>query len=346
MKKIAAIVLGISLCSAVSRAGSVPFGAASAFNIVALGCSSSSAPCSGPKAGNVSTTADVEGRIAAAGTISGATTVGSTLGSDPYGSLANGYAMVAATSITGGPYNVNGGGNVWTPTNSATYNWNDGGHVVTTGSDPFNFTGVATAMQAETTYLNTYVYPSSEVGYVCASGTTTCDGVSKTAAYLELYGTSTALNVFTLTSGQFGTGAGNNLDIVVPTGSTVIVNVSGTTETLNTALFFDGSQTTDGTDDNDILFNFDDATSIAIDGQFDASILAPYAVLTGGSQMGGNFIVAKVGTTGEVHNDEFTGTLPAGSPSVTVTPEPGTLMLMGTGILSMAGLIRRRIRRG
>lgn len=45
--------------------------------------------------------------------------------------------------------------------------------------------------------------------------------------------------------------------------------------------------------------------------------------------------------TDEVHNMEFTGTLPNG-PNV-VTPEPASLMLMGTGMLGLAAALRRRL---
>ena len=95
---------------------------------------------------------------------------------------------------------------------------------------------------------------------------------------------------------------------------------------------------------NNILFNFAGAQTVTINGQFNASLLAPFAVLTGSAQMGGTFIAAAIGQTGEVHNDEFTGTLPP--PTITSpAPEPGTLALMGTGITALAGVIRRRIRR-
>ncbi len=80
---------------------------------------------------------------------------------------------------------------------------------------------------------------------------------------------------------------------------------------------------------------------MAIDAQFSASVLAPFAVLTGTGQMDGNFIAAQIGQTGEVHNIEFDGTLPPTDPDSPV-PEPGTLALMGTGVLSMAAAIRRK----
>ena len=60
--------------------------------------------------------------------------------------------------------------------------------------------------------------------------------------------------------------------------------------------------------------------------------------------MGGTFIAAAIGETGEVHNDEFTGTLPP-PPTISHAPEPGSLVLMGTGITALAGAFGRRAKR-
>jgi choice-of-anchor A domain-containing protein len=320
----------LTAVSAVCYADTATFGVASAYNLVALGY--------GSTAGNIGTTADVEGRIAAANQITQATTIGSTLGSDPYGSLANDYAMVAGTGITATNYfNVNGGGNVYTPANSASYNWNESpkGSLVTTGSDPINFAGLRTTLDAQ----------SLQLGTLTPNGTVTL-GTGSNPSWLVLNGTSKTLNVFTLTSAQFAS-ANNPLDIQVPAGSTVVINVQGTNVTLGTSIYFNGQEETDSNDDqNMILFNFPDASTVAINGQLDGAVLAPFATLTGSSQMGGNIIAAAIGQTGEVHNDEFGGTLPSPpSPPPTATPEPGTLALMGTGLLFMAGWLARRGRR-
>lgn len=85
-----------------------------------------------------------------------------------------------------------------------------------------------------------------------------------------------------------------------------------------------------------ILFNFPDADTSNIDG----AILAPHAYLSGSTDLGGNTDAAGIGQTGEVHNDSYDGTLPGASGSP--TPEPATLFLLGTGLLSIAGLLNRR----
>lgn len=141
-----------------------------------------------------------------------------------------------------------------------------------------------------------------------------------------------------MTAAEFAD-ATHPLDIQVPGGSTVIINVQGANVTLGAGIYFNGVQESDSNDDgNKILFNFADAVTVSIDGQFDGTLLAPFAILTGDSQMGGTFIAAQVGETGEVHYGGFDGTLPN-----TVTPEPGTFGLMAIGLLSLAGALRRRM---
>jgi choice-of-anchor A domain-containing protein len=132
------------------------------------------------------------------------------------------------------------------------------------------------------------------------------------------------------------------IDIQAPAGSTIIVNVTGTNLALGTGIYYNENQNSGDSSLNDnILFNFADAQTVTINGQFNASLLAPFAVLTGSAQMGGNFIAAAIGQTGEVHNDEFTGTLPP-PPTTSQAPEPGSFVLMGSGLVALAGAMRRR----
>jgi choice-of-anchor A domain-containing protein len=331
---IALVFAGFLCGSTVTYADSAPFGVASAFNLVALGTVNSSGQT--VIAGNIGTQADVEGRMAAANQITQATTIGSTLRSDPYGSLAGGYALVAGGGVTAGNYfNINGGGNVYASTNSAGYNWNENprGSLVKSGPSPINFSSLRSTLDAETLQLASLT-ANGVVGAPTPHG--------GNPSWLVLSGSSATLNVFTVTAAQFAD-ANHPLDIVVPAGSTVIINVQGTNVTLGTGIYFNGTQESDSNDDsNDILFNFAGASTVAIDGQLNGAVLAPFALLTGSSQMGGNFIAAQIGQTGEIHNDEFSGTLPNFSPEnsfPTEAPEPGTLVLMGGGILFLASLL-------
>lgn len=306
-----------------AHADSAPFGVLSAYNLVALGTTGSNAI-----AGSISTGSELEGRAAAANELLSVGGIGQNLRNDPWGSLANGYALVAGGGISDAQsFSIGCAGcNVWAPSSSAKINFNGGGQLYTTGSDPINFNVERLAMQSESGYLAT----------LTANGTVRGN---------TLTGTSKTLNIFNVTTTQLN--SMNNMNIVTPPGSTVIINVlndgSSSTFKISTAMSINGAQASDSNYDNgDILFNFSEATNLDIDAQFDASILAPYSILNGGSQMGGNFIVAQVDTTGEVHNHEFEGSLP--TPPKNETPEPASLALMGTGILLMAGLQWRRKR--
>jgi len=319
-KRVSVVVSCLFAGCLAAHADSAPFGVLSAYNLVALGTTGSNAI-----AGNVSTGSDVEGRVAAVNDLMSVGTIGATLRNDPWGSLANGYALVAGGGITTTQSFSIGctGCNAWAPSSSAKINFNGGGQLYTTETDPINFNSVRSTMQAESAYLAT----------LTANGTVSGN---------TLTGTSTTLNVFNLTTAQVANI--NNMSIVTPPGSTVIINVVNTdsdnTFALTTAMSIDGAQASDSNYDNgDILFNFPQATALDINAQFDASILAPYSILNGSNQMGGNFIVAQIDATGEVHNHEFDGTVP--TPPEDEAPEPASLGLMGTGLLLMAGKLWR-----
>jgi choice-of-anchor A domain-containing protein len=291
------------------------FGVASAYNLVAL-------------TGNISDSADITGRIAADGQVTQATTIGSGLRtSDTYLTLAsaNGgpWAIVAAGGIpTSNSFNVNAGGNVYSSTatgasfNFANENYSGsaytGSKLVTGGSSPINFSTLQTEMYALTKQLagltaNGVVCSVNSSGKIVSGGGCPSSSTSYNPSWLVLYGTSTTTNIFNLTQAQFQ--GSNNLDIVVPAGSTVIINVAGTSDTLQSSIYYNGTTVAD-TNASSILFNFASATTVTINGQFDAALLAPYAKLSGGSQMGGMFIAASIGSTGEVHYDAFKGSIP------------------------------------
>jgi len=331
MTPIAVLFLGFIGFTGFSHADSLPLGIASAYNLVALGTVDSSGNT--VIAGNISTQADVMGRVAAANIINSGTTIGSGLGSnDPYGYAAT-FAVVAGVGVSSGTtFNINGGGSVYSPNGQGQYNWNENprGSLVTTGSSGINFSALRTTLDAETLQL-AGLATTGTVGAATPAG--------GNPSWFVLSGTSTILNIFNLTAAEFAD-TNHPLDIQVPVGSTVIINVDGTSVTLGAGIYVNGVQESDtNDDDNMILFNFGQATSVTIDGQLDGAVLAPFAILSGNSQMGGTFIAAAIGQTGEIHNDEFDGTLPT---TTAATPEPGSLALLGTGVLSAVGMIPRR----
>jgi len=318
-------VSGATTCSiTIAQQTSCTLGTANAYNLVSL-------------TGNISDGADITGRIAAAGQVTQATTIGDALRTnDPYFLQAqvNGgpYAIVAGGGIAaGGSFSINAGGNVYSSTSTnATFNFANedysgslyaGSNLMTGGHSPIDFS----VLQAQMTDLSGVLSGLAANGVVCTvnnSGSIVAGNGCPSSpvhfnpgsqhynpSWIVLYGSSATTNVFNLTQAQFQNS--NNLDIEVPTGSTAIINVAGQSDRLQRDIYFQGSTVTDANASN-ILFNFATATSVTLDGQIFATVLAPYASLTGGSQMGGVFIAGNIGSTGQVHYDAFGGKLPDG----------------------------------
>ncbi|HEU4636554.1 MAG TPA: choice-of-anchor A family protein [Edaphobacter sp.] len=310
--------------------GLAPFGVASAYNLVALGTVDSHGNT--VIAGNIATNADITGRVAAAGMVTSGTTIGSNLYSDPWGSLAS-FDLVSTGGLNSGEqFNINSHGNVYAPGSNGNFNFNGGGHRVTTGSSGIDFNTLRTTLDSASLGLATLTANGQVLG---------TNHSSVNPSFFVLKGTSSTLNIFNITAAQFGD-TNHPLDIIAPAGSTIIINVDGTNVSLGTGIYYNDHQNSgDSNADSNILFNFSNASTVTINGQLTASALAPFAILSGNSQMAGTFIAAAIGQTGEVHNQEFTGTLPPTTP-VAATPEPTSLALMGTGITALAGLLRRR----
>jgi len=303
-------------------------GIAGAFNIVALG--------SGSTAGNISDNSDIGGRVAAAGQIS-VPVVGQSIINDQNGALANGNIIVAGNGTTSGDHtSLGANGNVFAfASDSSHFNFNGhSGSLTTTGSSPIDFSALRTTLDSE----------SLSLGALAANGQVLVHGQpgfpsGANPSFLALVGTDPNLNVFNITAAQLAD-VNHPLDIVVPAGSTVIINVDGTSLTLGGAIYIDGVQVSETSDAGaNILFNFDDATSVTLNGQLTASLLAPFATIAGNSSIDGTIIAAAFNDNGEVHNAEFTGNLP-GPPAA--APEPGSLLLLGSGLAAITGLIARK----
>jgi choice-of-anchor A domain-containing protein len=336
LNKLILPMLMLSLVPAVGYADPIPvFGVASAYNLVALGSST--------YAGNITLGPDVGGRVAAAGTITSSpsgSTIGSSIVNDTFGGLAA-YGLVAAGGLTAGStFFMNGGGNAYAPSSAATIDFNDGGSLITSAISPINFAALQSALDAESLTLAGLAV-NGTVGAPTPPG--------GNPSWLVLGGNA-AVNVFNLTANQFATAT---LDIEVPADATVIINVAGTNVTLGNAIYFGGVQNHgDSAADENLMFNFSTATKVDVSAGLDASVLAPLALLTSSGQIDGNFIAAQIDITGsgEAHNVEFTGNLvQSGSPKdnpppppATVVPEPGTLLMMGTGALALAMGLRRK----
>jgi choice-of-anchor A domain-containing protein len=315
------LLLGVT---GILRADSV-LGVASAYNLVALGY--------GTTPGTISLSSDVGGRIAAAGRVLNAPEVGQSLINDPYAALADGYLMVAGGGVGSGQHtNVQANGLIYAPgASSSQFNFNDGGSLENTGASPIDFSSLSASLDEESLYLGSLL----TTGEVLTEGQ---PGFPSGAdpSWVVLYGNSALVDVFDITAAQLAS-VNNPLDIDVPSGATVIIDVAGTSDSLGGGIYINGVQPSQTSNAGaDVLFNFDDATSVSLGGQFTASMLAPFAVVTGNSSIDGTIIAAQIADNGEVHNAEFTGDLP--SPPTAAAPEPGSLMLLASGMMGIAGL--------
>lgn len=142
--------------------------------------------------------------------------------------------------------------------------------------------------------------------------------------------------IFSISGSSFSASQGG-LSLTMGTGvNDVVINVSGTSITLNNSLSFNLASTR-----TNILWNFYEATSITLNTNFAGTILAPYATVTVGSISIDSKVIAYnvVGSgAGEIHNIAYNG------PALESVPEPGVLALLGSAsFLYLFGRRRRRL---
>lgn len=161
---------------------------------------------------------------------------------------------------------------------------------------------------------------------------------------LTLTGTDSALNVFDLTTAMLS--GLHSVNIIVPTSSTVLFNVTGDTLAMQyMGINVNGAQ--DNAMSGQLLWNFQDLTSLTLNGLgWRGSILAPWATMQlANGNVNGQVIVDNLFTSwgGEYHNVAFTGDLPnaPAAPEPTPVPEPSVTLLLGGAGLACAYRFRR-----
>jgi choice-of-anchor A domain-containing protein len=175
----------------------------------------------------------------------------------------------------------------------------------------------------QTTYSNL----SSSLASLTANGTTSGLLAGNT---LDFSGTSTGLNVFTV-SGSTLSGS-QTINISAPTGSTVLINVTGT----SAVDFQNGSVVETGVSAARVLYNIVSA-NVDLVGSKDpnGSILAANAGVTGGyGAMTGQLIADSYSGNTQFNATLFAGTLPV--------PLPAAGWLLLSGIAGIGTLARRR----
>jgi len=166
---------------------------------------------------------------------------------------------------------------------------------------------------------------SSSLSSLVANGTT-----SESGSTLQFIGTSTGLNVFTVSGSTLSSSA--TIDISAPTGATVLINVTGT----SAVDFQNGSVMETGVTASNVLYNIASG-SVDLVGSKDpkGSILAPNAGVTGGyGQMTGQLIADSYSGNTQFNDTLFAGSLPV--------PLPASGWLLLSGVAGLGSLVRRR----
>lgn len=153
--------------------------------------------------------------------------------------------------------------------------------------------------------------------------------------------------VYTMTAAQFATQNYNygTLFSSLTAAQTVIINVQG-----GGTLSQGGGANYNQTSAN-VLWNFNQASSVNIVGTFSGSILAPSATVTqSGSNINGSVVAQLFNAKAEVHLGTFAGTtrylVPSDDvPSTPGVPEPASWMTMLIGFGILGSLVRKQRRR-
>jgi hypothetical protein len=309
---------------------------------------------------------DIEGGIAAAGNIvfdAGQSWQTLSVGQKSGPNANTPYAIVSGGSIStanGAHITINGGGAA------------SGNAISTAPSSPSGFYSsqvggqTVIANSGGTLTQGTYWTDSGLSGLAGLAKSMSASYASMSTAGTSTSTTSSQLNlnassanpaqkvfVFNINASQFSSSSQALWINSLLAGATVVINVSGCSTyqsggqtgcVMNLTPFLNGNQIINQ-DFSHVVFNFTDpvAQNLIIDQQLDGLILAPYSVLEGSGDVGGTIWVGSDDSSGEIHEEAFTGaTPPPGSPLI-VTPEPGTLGLVGAGVLALAGLVRRRL---
>jgi choice-of-anchor A domain-containing protein len=207
------------------------------------------------------------------------------------GNLIVGGNLSATSGQVGGSLTVGGQNNAGGSFNAL------GG--VNSGS-PINFAAEKARLQQQS---------ATYAGYPATGSTNSSYGT------VTMSGNQPGLNVFTIDASMLG--SANGININVPSGATVLINVTGSNVTMQNFQI-----SVNGTSRNNVMWNMPNASSLTMSGiSIQGSILAPNAAVNFSN---GNFegtLVANSWTgNGEGHNYLFTGCVPPVSPPTPVAP--------------------------
>jgi len=262
----------------------------------------------------------------------------------------NGTAAITVggnTSFSNG--NVNGSGVQVGGNLTGNFN-NNGGGAVQVGGTAQNQQNFSVQANQGANFTNTILAQSADIKASLTSLSQNLQTLANTAG-VQVGGdsnnqsitvTGTGLQVLNWSEAMFEGSSNQQLQISIPSGATLVVNVAGTD------LDFNRNFNTYANMKN-VLFNFYEATTVDIGRQFSGSILGVFADITGGNS--GNIDGTVVGNNvtqnanGEIHNAYFQGDLSSLSGPVSVAPEPSTWAMLILGFGLVGAMMRTRNRR-
>jgi len=302
---IAAAAMGVALAAPVSAAPLTTSEILRQFNLVTFG--------------DVTGTSHVDGRALIGGDLDSSWMV-----FNMHGAPASAYAaLTVGGDITGSGVHVNNGGDVVVGGAASTTVNRNGGGTLAQDQGTAGIPDFAATLKASSAALAEIagVSPAIVNGNKAVFDTAPTDG-------LTVY--SIDLSFFDLV---------NEIELALNGADTVVINVSGTSGTLQDNFLGDSFNAA-----SNVIWNFYEATSLTFDRQFVGTVLAPYAAVTvTNNNIEGTLVADSAHIGGEIHQRPFAGTLPSADPTPPVAvPAPAALPVFLAGLAGLGLTARRR----
>ena len=291
----------------------------------------------------------VDGRVLVGGNFTAGGNFGILNNNIPASQYGTPALTVAGNAALAGSVNAGGGISVG-GTSSGNFN-NNGNNVVTYGVSNTATANNTTFTNGGASFTNALNSQKTDIiasltslsSNLAALANTSGVTVGGDANNQSITVTGSGLKVLNWSEAMFEGTANQALSITLPNDATLVINVAGTDIDMNRNF-------NRYTNDNRVLFNFYEATTIDLNRQFSGSVLGVFADIVGGNSgnIDGNVIGKSVlqNANGEIHNNYFQGDLSSVASGGGVTaPEPATwgMMILGFGLIGLT--MRRRARR-
>lgn len=232
---------------------------------------------------------------------------------------AGAYAGVTTVAVGGNfsaiNVNMQAGNLRYGGTFSGNFNPNGGGNRAQDGSIPGMVAGYASQLTGLSTFYR---------GLTTNSSVTVPGGQPAPVIYTS-GAPSGGVAVFNVAAASvFNSGLIQQIELNAGNASAIVINVSGTSVNYSNGNMVGGWQTNFAR--TKVIWNFWEATSIAVNRNFNGAILAPFATLTNSTAIDGSVFVGAMNQNGEVHLPLFTGYVPAPA---------GASLIAGAGLLAL-----------